>query len=110
MAWGVQAGGAAFILVMVYLTYLYYKKGAYSRTSALTWGFIWVTAIILLTVATPISGIVDSLQFARVIDLYLTLGLVFCLVVVFIDFVKIEKQERKLEELVRNIAIKRTKK
>lgn len=109
MVLGVQLLGAVFIIAMLYLTFLFYKKQHYSRNAAVVWVIIWAVAFFMLAFNNVIENYVISLQFARSMDLYLVLGLMFVLVSTFYNFVKLERQERRLEELVRSIAIKRAK-
>ena len=110
MVLGIQLVGVLFVLVMLYLTYLYYKKGQYSKTSAIFWVIIWGAAMILLTFQQSVERVIEQLQFARVFDLYMTIGLLFVLALMFYDYVRVERLERKVEELVRKIATERAKK
>jgi hypothetical protein len=102
--------GIVFVLIMLYLTFLFYKKNHYNRSSFVFWNVVWVLAIVLLLVERSVFRFVQGLHFARAFDLYLSFGLMFVMAVAFYTYVKIERQDRRLEELVKEVAIKRVKK
>ena len=106
----VQILGALFMAVMLYLTFLFYKRNNYSKVSFYMWMGVWVAGAALLLFPNLSLGLVRELRFARVTDLYIALALMFFTMVTFFNFVSVKKQEKTVENLVRAIALEKGKK
>ena len=105
-----QALGTAYLALMLYLTFLYYKRNNYSARSFAFWIVVWSVGILMLIVPQTTSLITQKLQVTRVIDFYLIVGLMFFSIICFWSFVKAKKTEARVEELVRQIALQTPKK
>jgi len=105
-----QALGIAYLGLMLYLTFLYYKKNNYTLKNFLFWVTVWCFGILLLIMPETTSLITQRLKVARVIDFYLILGVMFFSIVCFLSYNQVKKNERKIEELVRQIALGKKKK
>ncbi|MBR9701281.1 DUF2304 domain-containing protein [Candidatus Woesearchaeota archaeon] len=106
----VQIGGAIFILVMLYLTFLFYKKDHYDRNVFAFWVFIWCIAFLMLSFPSLFTGLTESLDVARITDLYVSVALMFVMAVTFFNFLYVKRNERKLEAIVQKLALDRVKK
>jgi hypothetical protein len=104
-----QAIGVAYLAFMVYLTFLYYKRNNYSIQSFIFWMAIWLLAAVLLLIPNLANVIIPKLQVVRVLDLYLIVGLLFFSAVCFFSYAAVKRTESKVEELVRQVALKRRK-
>ena len=102
-----QLLGVGYILVMVYLSFLYYKRNNYSVQSFLFWCAVWLFGGLLLAFPESISAFTQKLTFARVIDFYLVAGLMFFSIICFLNYATVKRNEAKIEELVRKTALKR---
>lgn len=106
MVLSIQLIGAAFMLVMLYLTFLFYKRSTYARGSFIVWSTVWIIGILMLLVPEPFSRVVQELKFARATDFYLTTGLMFFAMITFLNYALVKRQERRMEDLVRAEALR----
>ena len=104
-----QLIGVAYVLFMVYLTFLYYKRNNYSVQSFVFWVVVWAVGGVLVLFPNTTGVFLQQFHVARVIDFYLILGLMFFSAICFINFVTTRRTEEKVEELVRKIAIRKGK-
>lgn len=107
MVLGIQVIGVVFSLLMLYLTFLYYKKNNYTRTAFIFWVVVWVCAMGLVLFYQEFGALSSQLQFARTSDLYITIAVLFFGAITFLNYASVKRQERKVEELVRGMAMKR---
>ncbi|MBR9703060.1 DUF2304 domain-containing protein, partial [Candidatus Woesearchaeota archaeon] len=100
---GVQLVGVLFALVMLYLTFLYYKKSSYSTKSFVLWIIIWCGFLLATFFPSSLYGIMEELSIQRTVDLFVIGGFMFFTVIVFYLFSIIKSLERRIEELVRDV-------
>lgn len=101
-----QIIGILYLLLMLYMTFLYYKRNNYSWRSFAFWAAVWSAGIILLVFPQTSSIFTQQLGVtARVIDFYLILGLMFFSVISFLSFITVKRNERRVEDLVRKLAL-----
>ena len=105
-----QTLGMMYIALMLYLTFLYYKKNNFSARSFSFWVVVWAFGAILLLFPQSASDLTEKLTVARVIDFYLILGLMFFSIICFINFATVRRTEQKVEDLVRQIALQKKRK
>ncbi len=104
-----QVFGIIYILFMLYLTFLYYKRNNYSVQSFVFWVAVWAIGAILLAIPETLNSVIQQFTVARVIDFYLIVGLMFFSAVCFFSFAAVKRTENKVEDLVRQLALKRRK-
>lgn len=109
MILGVQVLGIVFVLVMLYLTFLYYKRQHYSKSSLLLWLAVWLGALVLVIFPETVYGIMETLKIERTVDFFVISGFIFFSVIIFYLYNSVKQMERKMEKLVRKIAIDREK-
>jgi hypothetical protein len=100
-----QAFGVLFSVVMLYLSYVYFRKDTYGVRSFAVWACVWVAGGLLLLFPQWFRGLAQSLQFTRVTDFYVSLAIMFLGLVTFFNFVHMKRQGKLVENLVRTIAI-----
>lgn len=111
MIGGLQIFGIIYLLFMMYLTFLYYKRNNYSIRSFVFWMSIWAVSIVLMIFPQSASVLTQQvLGVSRVIDFYLIMGLLFFSLITFINYRTVKKNEQKIEDLVRKIAIEKKEK
>jgi hypothetical protein len=103
----IQVLGIAYLLIMLYLTFLYYKRNQYTLRNFLFWIGVWVLGVLLLLVPKTTSLLTQQLNVPRVIDFYLILGLMFFSVICFLSYAQVKRNEQKVEELVRKLALRK---
>ncbi|MEA3515429.1 MAG: DUF2304 domain-containing protein [Nanoarchaeota archaeon] len=105
MILGIQLLGIIFVLVMIYLTFLYYKKSHYSAASLSLWMAVWVGALLLVLFPETLYGIMETLNIERTVDFFVISGFMFFIVLIFYLYSTVKQMQRKMEKLVRKIAI-----
>jgi len=105
MITGIQILGVVFSLMMLYLTYVYYKRNNYGYRSAILWSLIWLGVAVLLLIPRTVYGIMQTLQIERTADFFVLGAALFFTLVIFYLYVNVKRLSRKIEELVRNEAI-----
>lgn len=109
MVLGVQILGILFGLFMLYFSFLHFKRREFNKSVFLFWGIIWVVFILVSIAPGILNPIASTLNFIRVMDLLVVLGFMFIIGVVFYDFSVIKRTEKKVDELVRTLAIRKGK-
>jgi hypothetical protein len=105
-----QTIGIAYVLFMLYLTFLYYKRNSYSGSSFAFWIVVWAFGGLLLAFPESASVLTQRLHVARTLDFYLIMGLMFFSVIAFLNFRTASRTEAKVEELVRRLALEKKRK
>lgn len=106
---GIQLLGILFGLIMVYFTYLYFKKGNYSKKSLILWITTWVAVIVIFAIPKVIYGIMELLQIQRTADFFTAAAIIFLTTIIFYLYNLVKKLEHKMEELIRSVAIENVK-
>ncbi|MBW2964721.1 DUF2304 domain-containing protein [Candidatus Woesearchaeota archaeon] len=110
MIFGFQIIGLLFGLVMVYFTFLYYKRANYDKTGLIFWFVVWLGFIILVMFPQMVYGVMGVLHIERTADFFYISGFLFFSVVLFYVYNNTKKNQKQLETLVRNLAFKQAKK
>ncbi len=101
-----QLGSAVFALYMLYLVQIHQRKLSLSQLEMLMWRSLWIIFIFLSLFPQSLKGIVEVLHFARVFDLLLVIALMILTILVVKSYFLQREYSKKLEDLVRVIAIK----
>ncbi len=104
-----QLLGVGYLLFMLYLTFLYYKKNQYTTRNAVFWAVVWGGGIVMLLFPETTSLLTQQLRVGRVLDFYLILGLMFFSILTFLSFATVRRTEARVEELVRKLALREKK-
>lgn len=110
MIFGVQILGILFGLVMIYFTFLYYKKANYDKVGLAFWFCVWIGFMILVMFPTIVYGVMDALKIERTADFFYVSGFLLFSVVLFYVYNLAKKNQQQLEVLVRTLAIKKADK
>lgn len=110
MITGIQLVGVFFALVMLYLTFLYYKKSSYSTRSFVLWTVIWTGFLVVTFLPQTLYSIMEELSIQRTVDVFVIGGFMFFTVIIFYLFTIVKTLEKKIEVVVRRTAIQRRKK
>ena len=107
MLFGIQILILLFGLVMIYFTFLYYKRANYEKGSLILWLLVWVGFIFLGMFPQTVYGVMQALQIERTADFFYAGGILFISVLMFHLYTVTKQTQKKMEMLVRKIAIKR---
>jgi len=109
MILGVQIFGALFGLFIMYLSFVFMKRNEFTNNE---WGF-WTIFGLVITFLSIFPRILDpvvqTLNMSRKMDLVIILGFIFLIGAAFYNYIITRRNQRKLEELVRKIAMKKIK-
>lgn len=106
MIFGVQIIGLLFGLVMIYLTFLYYKRANYDKQGLVFWFLVWLGFIFLAMFPSTIYGIMELLKIERTADFFYISGFLLFSAVLFYVYNITKKNQKQLETVVRKIAFK----
>ncbi|MFC1723638.1 DUF2304 domain-containing protein [Nanoarchaeota archaeon] len=103
---GVRIIGLMFGFVMIYLTFLYYKRANYDKKGLIAWFVIWLGFLVILVLPQSVYGVMEVLQIERTADFFYISGFLFFSVILFHVYVLTKSNQKQLEVLVRKIAYK----
>lgn len=103
---GIQLIGIVVALAAVHLTHLYYKRSHFSRKELLFWAGIWGVFMVVAMFPQSILPVTGYLGLARPMDLIMIIAFIVLFSLAFHNYVLGRKQERQLERLVREIALR----
>jgi len=109
MVLGIQILGTLFGIFMLYYTFLHYKRNEITVKEYSFWVLLWVLFIIVAVFPQVLDPIVESLNLVRTMDFFIILGFMFLIGSLFYTYTIVRKNQNKLEEIVRKIAIERKK-
>ena len=104
---GIQILGILFGFFMMYYTFLQYKRKEFTTKEYSFW-FLFSAAFILVTLFPQIlDPLLSTLSIARALDFFIITGFLFLIFVTFYTYTVVRKNQRKLEEVVRNVALRK---
>ena len=104
---GIQILGILFGFFMIYYTFLQYKRKEFTIKEYSFWFMFWSAFVIVTLFPQVLDPVLYTLNIGRTLDLFIIAGFLFLIFVVFYTYTIVRKNQRKLEEVVRNIALKR---
>jgi len=110
MILGLQLIAIIFALVMIYFALIHYKKGQLNGAEILSWITIWVVAMFVVAFPEILRTYARMFFVTRVFDLMVLGGFILVITMVSASYVRSKRTEKKLEELVRKLALKDAKK
>jgi len=100
--------GVIFLLVMMYISFVAYKRKQISQIFLIFWIIIWLGGILALIFKDTIKSLLPGLAIYRVFDLYTIVGFMFFLFMLFYLFRVVKKSEKRIEDLTRMLALNET--
>jgi hypothetical protein len=105
MIMGLQIMGILFALIMIYFTYLYYKRQHYNLRGLIVWMGIWCGFAVMIVFPESIYGIMQTLKIERTVDFFVIGGFFVFSIILFHLYIITKDMQKKMENLVRKIAI-----
>ena len=109
MVLGIQIAGFLFGLFMIYYSFLNYKRREFTVKEFSFWLILWIGFIIVTLFPFVLDPIVKIGGFFRALDVLIISGFLFLIAAVFYNYTITRKNQKKLETIVREIAMKRNK-
>ncbi len=110
MLFGIQIIGLLFAVIMMYFTFLYYKKAKYDKLGLAFWLAVWSGFAVLILFPSTFYGLMQTLAIERTADFLYAAGLLVFSVVIFHMYTITKQTQKKMEMLVRKVAITNAKK
>jgi len=107
MVLGIQIAGLLFGLFMIYYSFIIYKRKEFA---AIEFGLLlvfWLLFIIVSLFPYFLEPLVKSLNIARTFDLLVISGFIILIASVFYIYKITRRNEKRLEKLVREFAMKK---
>ena len=106
----VQILGIGFGLFMLYLFFIHYKRRDITRLEFAAWLLMWTLFLFVSLWPRSLDFLVHRLYFARTLDLFIFLGVLFVVFMTLHVYLQMRKSSTKLERLVRKLAIEKAEK
>ncbi len=107
---GLQIIGIVFSLSMIYFSLVNYKKGEINKREFYSWALIWIGTAFIVVFPELLRTVSYNFLITRLFDLMVVVAFLIVISMSAVMYVRTRKLEKKLEELVRTLAIKDTKK
>lgn len=104
MLYGIQLIAILFGLIMIYMTFLYYKRNNYTLAAFLFWMAIWIAFLVFAAFPESVYGIMQVLAIERTADFFTVSALGVFAVVIFKLYVRNKELQDKIEKVVRKVA------
>jgi hypothetical protein len=104
---GVQILGILFGFFMMYYTFLQYKRREFTIREYGFWFAFWAVFVVVTLFPQILDPLLKTFSIARTLDFFIIAGFLFLIFVIFYTYTVVRKNQRKLEEVVRNVALKR---
>ena len=101
----IQLIGIIFGIMMIYFTFIKYKRKELKRGETLFWFGGWILLIVIAIVPSILDSIIEPLNFYRRLDFFVVLGFFLLLGISFYNYSITKKMGKKIESLVRKKAI-----
>ncbi len=101
-----QIIGVLFGIVMLFITWNYYKKNTYTYRSLLGWFFIWLCFILFVLQPQYLIPVTNVLVIGRLLDVFIIGAIFIFSIVLFYAYIQLKELEKKVDELVSELAKK----
>ena len=110
MVLGIQIAGILFGLFMIYYSFLNYKRREFTSKEIFFWSVVWILFIAISLFPNILDPIVKIGGFLRALDLLIISGFLFLIAAIFYTYTVTRKVQKKLETVVREIAMRKHRK
>ena len=101
---GIQVIGLIFGLGILYLTYVYRKRGDFTKKEFLVWGLLWFGFVILVIFPSTTNIVLESLNVKRSMDLFTIMGMIGLFGITFYIYDVLRKEQRKSQNIAKQLA------
>jgi len=93
------------VLLALTVTVLKYKQRRIKPLEALLWTYIWLTAVVLITLPDTAAVLARALGIGRGVDVVMYVSIMLGFYLVFRLYEKIDRLEHELTAIVRHLAL-----
>ncbi len=109
MIFGVQVLGVLFAIVMIYLSFLYFKKKEFYLKDFAAWLIVWILFLFAIIFPNTLEFLLQPLTVYRVMDLIIIGGFLVLFIFVFVLYRITRMNEKNVKEIVRKLALEEKK-
>ena len=110
MILGIQILGVLFGLFMIYYSYIKLKKKEFNNLEFTFWLISWAVMIFLILFPHSFDFFIKGiLQMSRTLDFFIIIGFMFLIGLMFYTYSVVNKLQKRMERLIRQMAIKKSK-
>jgi len=102
----IQLLGLALGLAAIHLTYIYYRRAQFTKRELVFWLLLWLGFIFIALFPKSVSPLTGYLGLTRIMDLIMIAAFVILFALVFHNYIINRQQQKKLEKLVRELALR----
>lgn len=102
----IQIIAVFFGLFMGYLTFVHFKRREFNTYQFVIWEILWIGFILITILPNRFNYITEQLGIARAFDLFAIFAFIIILSLTFHNYLLINKIEKKIEQKVRDQALK----
>ncbi len=108
MVLGIQILGILFGLFMIYITFISGKRREFTTKEGGFWIIVWVLFILVSLFPRGLDFLIKGvLKLQRPLDFFIIAGFMFMIGFIFYSYTLIRKSQKKLEKIVRKMAMKK---
>ena len=104
---GLQIIALVFAFAMIYFALVNYKRGEIEKAEVVSWIVIWLAVMFVVIFPNLLREYSEKVLITRLFDLMVVGGFIFVIVMTAKTYVRVRKMEKKIEDLVREDAIKK---
>ena len=104
---GIQILGILFGFFMMYYTFLHYKRKEFTIKEYSFWFAFWAFFVVITLFPQFLDPLLATLNIARALDFFIIAGFLFLIFITVYTYTIVRKNQKKLEEVVRQIALKK---
>ena len=106
---GIQILGILFGFFMMYYTFIHHKRKEFTPREFGFWFFFWACFVVITLLPGILDPLLSTLNVARALDLFIIGGFLFLIFVIFYTYTIVRKNQKKVEEIVRQLALRNKK-
>lgn len=107
---GIQIISILFAFSMIYFAVLAYKRQELAISEVVSWLILWLAAIVVIVFPELLRKFSMTFLVTRVFDLMVIGGFILVITMIGSAYLRTKKNEKKLEEFIRDLALKNAKK
>jgi hypothetical protein len=104
---GIQIIGILFGFFMMYYTFLQHKRKEFTIREYSFWFLFWAAFVLITLFPQILDPLLETLNLARALDFFIIAGFLFLIFVIMYTYIIVRKNQRKLEEIVRSVALRK---
>jgi hypothetical protein len=91
----------------MYYSFLHYKRKEFTIKEYSFWFLFWAAFIIITLFPRILNPVLIKLNISRTLDFFIVTGFLFMIFVVVYTYIIVRKNQKKLEDVVRKMALKK---